>query len=88
MRELTGLVGRTVRGRVTKLIPFGVFVRVEDRPDGFEGLVHNDELLDRWADDPQAGIAVGDEMRVKVLAVDPPRRRITLSERRADEPES
>ncbi|MGW3403005.1 S1 RNA-binding domain-containing protein [Streptomyces zhihengii] len=88
MRELTGLAGRTVRGRVTKLIPFGVFVRVEDRPDGFEGLVHNDELLDRRAEDPQAGIAVGDEMRVKVLAVDPPRRRITLSERRADEPES
>lgn len=83
MRELTGLVGRTIRGRVTKLIPFGIFVRVEERLDGFEGLVHNDELLDR-VHDPQSGIAVGDDMWVKVLAVDPPRRRITLSERRAD----
>jgi len=83
MHLLTGLIGRTIVGRVTKLVPIGVFVRVEEVANGFEGLVHNSGLADGSSDNPQLGIQVGDALPVKVLDVDPVRRRITLSHRQA-----
>lgn len=83
MLQLTGQVGRTVVGRVTKLVPFGVFVRIEERANGFEGLVHTAELADEHLETPQLGIKVGDALTVKILDVDPTRRRITLSHRQA-----
>lgn len=46
MRLLTGLVGRTVVGPVTKVVTFGVFVRGKGAEDGFEGLVHLSELAE------------------------------------------
>lgn len=83
MRPLTGQIGRIIVGRVTKLVPIGVFVRVEEVENGFEGLVHNSELADGHADDPRLDIRVGHALRVKILDVDPVRRRITLSHRQA-----
>ncbi|GGS11216.1 hypothetical protein GCM10010269_57870 [Streptomyces humidus] len=61
-------------------MPFGVFVRIEDREDGFEGLVHTDEL----DQSPQDVIEVGDALTVKITDVDLVRRRIALSQRQAD----
>ncbi|GII94352.1 S1 RNA-binding domain-containing protein [Sinosporangium siamense] len=61
--------GPVVVGEVTRLAPFGVFVRVAD---GFNGLVHNDALGDLQ-------VRLGDELRVRVVDVDPDRRRIRLS---------
>ncbi|WP_055565783.1 S1 RNA-binding domain-containing protein [Streptomyces atriruber] len=83
MPQLRALIGRTVVGPVTKVVPFGVFVRIEERADGFEGLVHNSELEEAPSDGPRPGIEVGDTLRVKILDVDPTRRRITLSQREA-----
>ncbi|MET8687582.1 S1 RNA-binding domain-containing protein [Streptomyces sp. NPDC004732] len=83
MPQLQAMIGRTVVGPVTKIVPFGVFVRIEERADGFEGLVHNSELEDAPSDGPQPGIEVGAILRVKILDVDPARRLITLSHRRA-----
>ncbi|MEV7194938.1 S1 RNA-binding domain-containing protein [Streptomyces sp. NPDC093510] len=77
--------GRTIVGQVTKVIPFGVFVRIEDRDDGLEGLVHNSELSAARPDTPQPALQVGDSLLVKILDVDPTRRRITLSHRQAVE---
>jgi small subunit ribosomal protein S1 len=68
--------GQAVIGPVTKIVPFGVFVRIEDREDGFEGLVHTTELDDSTRD----GIEVGDALTVKITDVDLTRRRITLSQ--------
>ncbi|MFD6331806.1 S1 RNA-binding domain-containing protein [Streptomyces niveus] len=65
-------VGQTLRGRVTKLIAFGVFVEVAE---GIEGLVHRDELAREVA-------GAGAEMTVVVMDVDRERRRLLLSERR------
>jgi small subunit ribosomal protein S1 len=77
MPLLTERIGQTIVGPVTKLVPFGAFVRIEDMKNGFEGLVHNSEL-------PQHGVQVGQDLPVKILDIDPVGRRITLSHRQAD----
>jgi len=70
---------------VTKLVPFGAFVRVGE---GIEGLVHISELSDQHVESPEQVVQVGQQVRVKVVDVDVPRRRISLSIRRvAEEPE-
>ena len=74
-------LGQVVTGPVTKILPFGVFVRIEDRDDGFEGLVHTSELHPS----PESAIEVGDALTVKIIDVDLPRRRIALSQRQADQ---
>lgn len=83
MRLLTGQIGQTIIGRVTKLVPFGAFVRIEEVENGFEGLVHNSELGERHPDHPQRVVQVGDALAVKILGIDPLQRRITLSHRQA-----
>jgi len=77
--------GEVIAGAVTKLVPFGAFVRVGE---GIEGLVHISELSDQHVESPEQVISVGEQVRVKVVDVDVSRRRISLSIRRvADEPE-
>ncbi|MGW2043300.1 S1 RNA-binding domain-containing protein [Streptomyces virginiae] len=68
-------IGEVVIGPVTKIVPFGVFVRVEDREDGFQGLVHTSELDESSRD----VVEVGDVLPVKIIDVDLARRRIALS---------
>ncbi|MEV6595152.1 S1 RNA-binding domain-containing protein [Streptomyces acidicola] len=79
MPQFIQQVGQVVIGVVTKLVPFGAFVRIEDREDGLEGLVHNTELSEEPVTDLQDVIQVGDPLAVKILDVDPTRRRVTLS---------
>ncbi|MET9896140.1 S1 RNA-binding domain-containing protein [Streptomyces sp. NPDC006465] len=79
MLDLARQVGRIVTGPVTKLVPFGAFVRIEDRENGFEGLVHNTELADEHVERPEDVVQVGETLTVKILEVDPARRRIALS---------
>jgi small subunit ribosomal protein S1 len=76
--------GEVIDGSVTKLVPFGAFVRLGE---GIEGLVHISELSDQHVESPEQVIQVGEQVRVKVVDVDVPRRRISLSMRRvAEEP--
>jgi len=70
--------GEIIDGQVTKLVPFGAFVRVAA---GIEGLVHISEISDQHIETPESVLAVGQEVRVKVIEVDVPRRRISLSMR-------
>jgi small subunit ribosomal protein S1 len=70
--------GEIIDGQVTKLVPFGAFVRVAQ---GIEGLVHISEISDQHIESPESVLSVGDEVRVKVIEVDVPRRRISLSMR-------
>lgn len=83
MQELVQHVGRIVTGLVTKLAPFGAFVRIEDRDDGFEGLVHISELSARHVERPEDVVQVGDTLAVMILLVDPTRRQILLSHKQA-----
>ena len=75
-------LGQVVPGKVTKLVPFGAFVRVED---GIEGLVHISELAERHVEIPEQVVQVGDDIFVKVIDVDLERRRISLSLKQAND---
>ncbi|MGY5001309.1 S1 RNA-binding domain-containing protein [Streptomyces griseus] len=83
MRLLTGQIGRTLVGPVTKVLPFGVFVRVEEAEDGFEGLVHISELADEHLAGPEIALRAGDALPVRIVDVDLSRRRIVLTNRQA-----
>ena len=78
----THAIGQIVPGKVTKLVPFGAFVRVEE---GIEGLVHISELAERHVEVPDQIVNVGEEVMVKVIDIDLERRRISLSLKQADE---
>ena len=78
----THAIGQVVPGKVTRLVPFGAFVRVED---GIEGLVHISELAQRHVEVPEQVAKVGDEVFVKVIDIDLERRRISLSLKQANE---
>ncbi|MFT5222312.1 MAG: small subunit ribosomal protein S1 [Glaciecola sp.] len=73
-------LGDVVEGEVTKLVPFGSFVKVAD---GIEGLIHISELADRHIEVPEAVVNVGDKIDVKVIDIDTVRRRISLSLKQA-----
>ncbi|WKV15539.1 30S ribosomal protein S1 [Janibacter limosus] len=78
----THAIGQVVPGKVTKLVPFGAFVRVED---GIEGPVHISELAERHVELPEQVVNVGREIFVKVIDIDLERRRISLSLKQANE---
>jgi small subunit ribosomal protein S1 len=78
----THAIGQVVPGKVTKLVPFGAFVRVDE---GIEGLVHISELAERHVEIPEQVVNVGDDIMVKVIDIDLDRRRISLSLKQANE---
>lgn len=69
-------VGGMVKGRVTRIAPFGAFVELEP---GVEGLVHISELADRHVAKPEEVVSPGQEVKAKILRVRPSERRISLS---------
>lgn len=71
--------GQLVKGKVTKITNFGVFIGLED---GLEGLLHISELADHKVEDPEEIVKVGDEIEVKVLRIDTDERKIGLSLKR------
>ncbi len=78
----THQISQVVPGKVTKLVPFGAFVRVDE---GIEGLVHISELAERHVEIPEQVVQVGTEIFVKVIDIDLERRRISLSLKQANE---
>ena len=75
-------INAVVPGTVTKLVPFGAFIRVAD---GIEGLVHISELSKTHVEIPEQVVQVGQEISVKVIDIDLDRRRVSLSVRQADD---
>src|ERR1700710_1507320 len=78
----THAIGQIVPGKVTKLVPFGAFVRVEE---GIEGLVHISELSQSHVEVPEQVVQVNDAVFVRVIDIDLERRRISLSLKQANE---
>lgn len=74
--------GSTVKGTVTKITNFGVFVELEDE---LEGLLHVSELSDDKVEDPETMVNVGEEIEVRILRVDSADRKIGLSCRSDEE---
>jgi 4-hydroxy-3-methylbut-2-enyl diphosphate reductase len=74
--------GSVVAGKVVRLAPFGAFVELQP---GIDGLVHISQLADRRVAKPEEVVSVGQEVKVKVLGVNPQAHRISLSLREAEE---
>jgi small subunit ribosomal protein S1 len=72
--------GMVVRGKVTKITNFGVFVELEEN---LEGLLHVSELADHKVDNPQDVVQPDQDIDVKILRVDREDRKIGLSLKRA-----
>ena len=70
--------GMELEGIVTNVAAFGAFVDIGVHQDG---LVHVSELADRYVNDPNEVVKVGDKIKVRVLAVDRDRQRISLTAR-------
>ena len=68
--------GQTVTGTVTKLANFGAFARI-DR--GIEGLIHISELSQQVIKHPKDVVNEGDELELKIIRIEPERRRLGLS---------
>ena len=70
--------GMQLEGVVTNVTAFGAFVDIGVHQDG---LVHISQLADRFVRDPHEVVKVGDKLKVHVMSVDLPRKRISLSAR-------
>jgi len=75
-------VGDLVNATITKLTNFGAFARVEGN---IEGLIHISELASRMIQHPKEVVGEGDEVKLKILRIEPERRRLGLSLKAAEE---
>jgi small subunit ribosomal protein S1 len=75
-------IGQLVTATITQLANFGAFARIED---GIEGLIHVSELSDERVNHPREVVQEGQEVQVRIIRIDPQRRRMALSLRRAAE---
>ena len=78
-------LGQTVEATVTQLASFGAFARIED---GVEGLIHVSELGDGRVQHPRDVLSEGDTIQVRIIRIDPARKRIGLSMRQPGEESS
>ena len=84
INEITDLKpGMILEGTVTNVAAFGAFVDIGVHQDG---LVHISALSDTFVKDPRDAVKTGQIVKVKVMEVDVPRKRISLSMRLSDEP--
>ncbi len=74
--------GQMVTGTVTKLTAFGAFARIDDTVGG---LIHISELTDRNIRHPKEVVQVGDTLSLRIVNLDPARRRLGLSLKQAEE---
>ncbi|MBR3334890.1 MAG: bifunctional 4-hydroxy-3-methylbut-2-enyl diphosphate reductase/30S ribosomal protein S1 [Clostridia bacterium] len=77
-------VGEVIEGKVVRITDFGAFVELEP---GLDGLVHISQCATTRVAKVEDAVKVGDVVKVKILGVDPEKKRISLSIRQAVEPE-
>jgi small subunit ribosomal protein S1 len=70
-------VGQLVEGEITKLVKFGAFARIQD--DDLEGLIHISELSEEHISHPREVVQEGDIRTLRIIRIEPDRRRIGLS---------
>jgi uncharacterized protein len=75
--------GMVLEGVVTNVTNFGAFVDIGVHQDG---LVHISALSEKFVKDPREAVKAGDVVKVKVMEVDIPRKRVGLSMRMGDTP--
>lgn len=80
--ERSYALGQLVNARITKLTNFGAFAKIDDT---IEGLIHISELADYRINHPKEVVHEGDDVQVRIIRIDPDRRRMGLSLRQASE---
>lgn len=75
-------LGEVLRGVVTSVVSFGAFVRIDE---GVEGLIHISELAEGNVLQPRNVVREGDDVRVRVLNIDPAKQRLALSLRQVQD---
>ena len=75
--------GMLIEGTITHLTKFGAFARLDEE---LEGLIHVSELSEQRVGHPKEVVHEGDVVTLRVIKVDPERRRIGLSLRKVDSP--
>ncbi|MEZ4582974.1 MAG: S1 RNA-binding domain-containing protein [Caldilineaceae bacterium] len=74
-------VGQIVTGRITKLVNFGAFARLDD--SGVEGLIHISELSNQRVNHPKEVVAEGEEHQLRIIRIDTDKQRMGLSLKQA-----
>lgn len=77
-------VGAILTGKVKKILDIGAIVQI---PNGLEGLVHVSEISKAHVNHPKDVLSEGEEVEVKILKIEPNRRRISLSIKEAKDGE-
>jgi small subunit ribosomal protein S1 len=75
--------GMLIEGTITHLTKFGAFARLDEE---LEGLIHVSELSESRINHPKEVVKEGDVVTLRVIKIDPERRRIGLSLRKVDSP--
>jgi small subunit ribosomal protein S1 len=79
--EVRYKVGQLVEAQITKMAKFGAFARVKD-DDAIEGLIHISELSDKRVNHPREVVQEGQWLTLRVIRVEPDKRRLGLSLKR------
>ena len=69
-------VGQVIQGKISRLLPFGAFIRIEDK---LEGLIHISELSYDHVDKVEDVLKVGDEVEARIIKLVPEEQKIGLS---------
>lgn len=69
-------IGSIVEGEVSRMTPFGAFVKLSDE---INGLIHVTEISEEPLTDPSEALKIGDVVKAKVIAVEPEEHRVGLS---------
>ncbi len=82
--EQTYQVDQIVEGTVSNVVDFGAFVVL---PDGIEGLLHVTEMADGTLKEPYSYVKRGDKVTMKIVRIEPERKRIGFTQRGLDLPQ-
>lgn len=74
-------VGQLVEGTITRLVKFGAFAKLDEH---VEGLIHISELSEDRIEHPKEAVKEGDKVTLRVIRIEPDKRRIGLSLRKVD----
>ncbi len=80
-------VGQIVKGKISRIVPFGAFVKIGEKGEEIEGLVHVSELSDKKIVDPSKIVKEGEVYKFKILSIEPESRKISLSLKQVEEKE-
>jgi len=73
-------VGETIKGKVSRITPFGAFVKVKPKEgEEINALVHISEISSKHLTDPKEVLKVGEEREFKILSIEPEQHRLSLS---------